>query len=118
MSPSRKNKSTSLAVLVLGCVLFCRPVNFVALNGRRAILSGAVLPALLSASSANAAEKAAAKPAAKPEAPKEKRISRQTSDGLKYSFLLPGKEFELQVDQPSDTAYYKRKDGSFITIKE
>jgi len=125
MSPARKNKSTGFAVLAVGCVLLGRHVSFVSLNARRAVLSGALLPVLLPTDRAEAKEAKGVAPAAKPAAApvakpavKENRISRASVGGdIKYSFVLPGKDFEAQKDQPLDTAYYVRKDGSFITMK-
>jgi len=118
MSPAKKNKTSSLAVLAVCCVLLSRPINFVALTGRRAILSGALLPTLLSAGSAQAADKgkpaAAAKTAAAPA--KEDRISR-TDGTLKYSFVLPNKDFEADKSATNNIAHFVRKDGSFVTIR-
>lgn len=119
MPPARKTRSASFAVLALGCVLFGRPINFVAQSARRAILSSALLPALLPVGPATAADKPKAAAAPAPP-PTPKRIQRASIDGkVKFSFLPPqGKEWELQKDQATDTAFLKRKDGSFITIKQ
>lgn len=98
-----------------------RTINFVALNGRRAILSSALLPALLPMDPASAKDAApagkAAKAAPAPPPPPKPIIVSRSSGGSKYSFTLPNKDFVEQNGQPSDEAYYVRKDNSFVTIK-